>query len=223
MNRAIFYDAIRAKPFGGSLSSSQVDGIEHVLDEWERRRLTDLRWLAYMLAIDYHETAHTMQPIREKGGEAYLRSKPYYPWVGEGLVQVTWETNARKFGATKPGDLLSWPVALRALFDGMIDGMFTGKKLADYFTASKTDWTNARRIVNGTDRAALIAGYAKAFYAALQAAQTASTSQPVTRQPDDPGTPPAPPAAPRNGLLANILILLALAAAAAAVWWRKTH
>ena len=52
---------------------------------------------------------------------------------------------------------------------GMLDGWFTGKKLGDYFTAQKTDWVNARRIINGADKAQAIADYARAFYAALVA------------------------------------------------------
>ena len=41
--------------------------------------------------------------------------------------------------------------------------------MGDYFTAQKTDWVNARRIINGTDKAQTIADYARAFYAALPA------------------------------------------------------
>jgi len=171
MNRETFFAYVRRAPFGGRLTTGQVDGMNRILDEWERRGLTDVRWLAYMLATTFHETAAKMQPIREMGSEAYLRRKPYYPWVGEGLVQVTWEANARKFGATKPGDLLTWPKALRALFEGMTKGMFTGKKLADYFSATKDDPVNARRIVNGTDKAQLIAGYHASFLGAIQNAQ----------------------------------------------------
>lgn len=169
MNRKKFFDGIRQGPFSGKLSPSQVNGISRILDEWEWRKLTDLRCLAYMLATTFWETARTMQPIREKGGEQYLKSKKYYPWVGEGLVQVTWEKNHRRFGATAPGQLMTWPIALNALFDGMIRGLFTGKKLSDFFNASKTDWINARRIINGTDKAHEIASIAKQFHADLLA------------------------------------------------------
>ncbi len=172
IDRKKFFDGIRSGPFPGIMDEQQVDGITRILDEWERRKLTDLRWLAYILATAKWETAHKMQPIREMGGDAYLRSKRYYPWVGEGLVQVTWEANHRKFGATKPGQMLTWPIALRAIYDGMIGGMFTGKKLAHYFNAATTDWVNARRIVNGTDKAASIAVIAKQLYAALIQANT---------------------------------------------------
>lgn len=138
-----------------------------ILDEWEHRGLTDPRHLAYMLATVFWETARQIQPIREQGSDAYLRSKPYYPWIGEGLVQVTWEANAKKFGATKPGDLLTWPIALVALFDGMAKGMFTGKKLADYFNPLKTDPVGARRIINGQDKAQEIADIYSNFMDAL--------------------------------------------------------
>jgi hypothetical protein len=48
--------------------------------------------------------------------------------------------------------------------------MFTGKKLADYITKNRVDYVGARRIINGTDRAKLVAGYARAFRDALKQA-----------------------------------------------------
>lgn len=187
MNRTTFFAYARRAPFGGRLTQSQVDGLSKILDEWMARGLSDVRWLAYILATTFHETAGKMQPVREMGGEAYLKKKPYYPWVGEGLVQVTWEANHRKFGATKPGQLLTWPIALKAIFDGMTKGMFTGKKLADYFNATTDDPVGARRIVNGTDKAKLIAGYHKNFLDAINAAQEPMPAdvKPEDAKPDD--------------------------------------
>ena len=165
INRSAFFAAVRSS--FGALKQSQVDGFNKILDEWERRGGGDGRHLAYRLATVWHETDKTMQPVREKGGEAYLRKKKYYPWVGEGLVQVTWEENHRKFGATKPGQLMTWPIALKALFDGMDKGMFTGRKLSDYFSATKDDPRQARKIINGMDKADLIAGHHAKFLTAL--------------------------------------------------------
>jgi hypothetical protein len=55
----------------------------------------------------------------------------------------------------------------------MVLGLFTGKKLSDYIGPGKCDYVAARRIINGTDRARLIAGYARSFQDALkQANQT---------------------------------------------------
>jgi putative chitinase len=83
---------------------------------------------------------------------------------------------------------MTWPIALRALYDGMIKGMFTGKRLADYFNASTDDPIGARRIVNGTDKAKLIAGYHNSFLGAITAAhdpvQPADVS-PEQAAPDD--------------------------------------
>ncbi len=169
-----FFDAIRGSLTGGFLTPEQVDGLNRIMAEWESRQLTDLRWLANILAQSYWESARTWQPILEGGGADYLRSKPYWPYIGAGLIQVTWKSNYSKFGAAKPEDLLSWPVALRALFDGMINGMFTGHKLEHYFNDSVDDPLNARRIVNspnaGTnnlDQGQRIAGFHRAILEAL--------------------------------------------------------
>ena len=176
IDRKIFYANVRLQLFDGHLSSGQVEGMDRILDEWERRKLTDLRWLANMLAQTFHETGEVMQPVREKGTDAYLRAKPYWPWIGEGLIQVTWEVNGRKFGAKKPGDCMSWSVALSALFDGMIKGMFTGVSLKTYFNARKDDPVNARRIINALDQAQKIAGYHHLFLHALTLASQPGTA-----------------------------------------------
>jgi len=168
IDRKTFFDHIREHLFGGFMSGSQVSGVSNILDEWERRGLNDMRHLAYMLATVFHETGKAMQPIREGGGDSYLKSKPYFPWYGRGLIQCTWETNFAKFGCASPDDMLTWPFALRAMFDGMIDGIFTGRKLGQYFSATVDDPFGARHIINGTDKAGLIAGYHAAFLAAIK-------------------------------------------------------
>jgi putative chitinase len=206
IDRNAFFDAVRAA--FGALTPGQVDGFSRILAEWERRALTDVRWLAYMLATAWHETGRKMQPIREGGGEAYLRSKKYYPWVGEGLVQVTWEANARKFGAKKPGDLLTWPIALEAMFRGMIDGVFTGKKLATYFGPKVDDPVGARRIINGTDEAAKIAGYHRHFLAAIKAEATPAPRVILPPlKPDVPVHPVAAPQPPQGGFFTRVAAL----------------
>lgn len=178
IDRKKFFAGVRNLPFDGKLSKSQVSGMSAILDEWERRKLKDLRELAYMLATTKWETAHTMQPITEGGGLAYLKSKKYYPWVGRGYVQLTWERNYMKFRdrvkkrfgvdiVENPDNALLQPVAAYIMFEGMYSGAFTGKRLWDYFNDTKTDWINARRIINGTDKAEKIAEIAKQFYADL--------------------------------------------------------
>jgi len=73
IDRRTFFSYVRRSPFGGRLTSAQVDEMERILAEWERRRLTDLRHIAYMLATVFHEAAQTMQPIRERGVVRVIR------------------------------------------------------------------------------------------------------------------------------------------------------
>lgn len=183
LDRKAFFSGIRSGPFPGKLTAGQVGGINAILDEWERRKLKDLRWLADMLGTTKWETVHTMQPIKERDNKArtYLRSKKYWPWIGRGYVQITWERNYRRFrdrvlklfGVDIVADMdaaMRPDVAAFIMFEGMINGEFTGKKLADYFNDEKTDWIGARKIINGTDKAAEIASISKQFYADLVAA-----------------------------------------------------
>jgi putative chitinase len=181
MDRKKFFNGIRSGPFLGKLTASQVSGIDYILNEWERRKLSDLRWLSDILATTKWETDHTMQPIKEGGGIKYLKSKKYWPWYGRGYVQLTWKQNYERFRArvlklfgvdiiANPDDAMRPDVAAFIMFEGMINGEFTGKKLDDYFNAKATDWVAARKIINGTDKAKEIAVIAKQFYADLVAA-----------------------------------------------------
>ena len=60
-----------------------------------------------------------------------------------------------------PDKVMQPDVSLFIVVHGMNNGVFTGKKLRDYISDNRWDFVGARRIVNGTDRAELIAGYAQ--------------------------------------------------------------
>lgn len=199
INRKTFFDRVRASLFGGKLTAPQVAGMDFILDVWERGYPDgDPRHLAYALATAYHETAKTMQPIKEMGGDAYLK-RMYDPFssdpkraamarkmgntkagdgvrfCGRGYPQLTWAVNYRNMGLRlglplfeKPDLALDPEVAAQIMFVGMIEGAFTGKKLGDYIDGAKCDYVGARRIINGTDKAEMIAGYARAFEDALK-------------------------------------------------------
>jgi putative chitinase len=155
-----------------------VDGLNSILSAINNFGVQDPRFAAYIFATPYHETDKTMQPIREYGlGKNLSYGKPdlitgqvYY---GRGFVQLTWKSNYQKFGDLLHLDLVNHPdlalnldTAARIMLIGMSKGLFTGKKLADYITATSCDFINCRRIIS-TDKAQLIAGYANVFLTAL--------------------------------------------------------
>lgn len=188
INRDVFFNKVRRSLFSGSLSQMQVDGLNFMLDVYERDyKWTDLRWISYAFATAYHETAYTMQPIKEYGSQAYLQGKPYYPYFGRGYVQLTWEDNYRKMGSKLGVSLLGADkdkaldpqIAAAVMYIGMRDGDFTGKKLSTYFSATVDDPVNARRIINGTDKASTIAGYHAKFLEAFNAAFVEDVTPPL--------------------------------------------
>jgi predicted chitinase len=186
IDRDKFFASVRESVFNGVLSQSQVDGLNYLLDVWEMHFPSkDMRWLAYALATAYHESAATMEPIEEYGkGGSSSYAQPAGPYgncyYGRGYVQLTWEDNYKKgeqsladnYGVVcpmhqYPHRMLEHEPAALVLYDGMIDGWFTGVGLPDYFDADTEDPVNARKIVNGLDKADLIAGYYASFKEAL--------------------------------------------------------
>ena len=198
INRKFFFEQVRATLFTGRLSQGQVSGLTFALDVWEKaHKDKDDRWLAYALATAYHETAFTMQPIHERGGNEYFRKNCDVTgrnptrarrmentrpgdgalFHGRGYVQLTWRVNYRKMGDAFGSDLtssaaaadrvLNAELAAKIMFKGMEGGVFTGVGFRKFFNGTIEDWFNARKIINGTDCADGIRSYAKKFYAAI--------------------------------------------------------
>ncbi len=181
-----FFDHVR-KPLFGRLTAAQVQGHEQIIKKMQELKVP-LAWAAYILATSYHETAKRMQPVREglNASDAWRkRNLRYYPWYGRGHVQLTWEENYVKAdkalglgGAlAKNADLALDPeVSAEVLVRGMIDGWFSEDKrgrhtLARHITkGTRTEFRNARRIVNLMDKADLIAGHAVVYQEALKKA-----------------------------------------------------
>lgn len=196
MDRAAFFNALRKGLLGPTLDQNEVTGCEAILDAMAGSPLSHA---AYALATAYHETAGTMQPIHEYGSRNYFTrrydikgEKPGLArilgntqpgdgakYAGRGYVQLTGRTNYTRAGRELGVDLVADPdlamqpaIAAKILRKGMDEGWFTGKSLSTYLpngAASSAQFASARRIINGTDRAALIAGYAVKFQSALQA------------------------------------------------------
>ncbi|ATN33585.1 hypothetical protein ACO34A_07155 [Rhizobium sp. ACO-34A] len=199
INRRFFHDRVRTALFAGRIQPLQVKGMEAILDHWEATCSgKDDRWLAYMLATAFHETARTMQPVRETlavtdakaiiildrafaRGQLPWVSNPYWradaegkSWLGRGLVQLTHKANYATMGPLVGEDLVANPtkamqmdVAIRIMFMGMEKGSFTGMRLDQFFNPGREDWVNARKIINGLDKALQIADYGKTFHGAI--------------------------------------------------------
>lgn len=185
---AAFFGKLRGVT--GSLDQEQVDVVNFML---EKAAHWPTSWVAYALATAWHEAR--FRPIPEIGrgrGKKYgvagarMRSIPSPPMYGgqipygRGLVQLTWNDNyewadnALGLNGTLLADFdraLELPIAADILVKGMQGGKFTGKGLSDYLpgeTGTRDQFKQARRIINGTDRAEMIAAYAGGFQDALK-------------------------------------------------------
>ncbi len=122
-SRASFFAALRGGLLGPTLDQGEIDGCNAILDacdDWP------VDWQAYALATAYHETAHTMKPIHEYGGEAYFNRR-YGPGMSEGLF--TGKSLSAYFGPDK-----SDPVGARRI----INGTDKAKEIAGYFARFKS-------------------------------------------------------------------------------------
>lgn len=227
MNRAVFFDAIR--PMFGGLSADQVRGLEILLAAVDG---LPVRHQAYVLATAYHETAATMQPVREtlaktdaeaarrlerawKAGKLPWVKTPYWRadngkyWFGRGYVQLTHKANYERAGKRMGVDLVADPsaamspmLAARIIVQGMSEGWFTGVKMSDCAT-----YRDMRKVVNGMDRADMIAGYAAKFETALLEAERQAP------RPDVEPVEAMPEAGSQPGLIAAVVTILAALAA----------
>lgn len=172
-------------------SETAVRNIDLILSKPLVKTSYSLPMAAYTLATVYHETGiakklpsgkvvvyRDMAPVEEVGkgkgrpyGKPAANGKIYY---GRGHVQLTWEELYRKVGLYLGIDLINQPelalvedISADILVFGMFNGWYTGRKLSHYIGNGKVDYLNARRIVNGKDKAELIKGYAEKFATAL--------------------------------------------------------
>ena len=207
-NRKSFFTGYRE--VFGRLDQEQVEGLEFLLDKLEQDDFT-IPQASYVLATVDHETAHTFQPIKEirERKDSPRRANQDRYWLsgyyGRGYVQITWKKNYEKFGIEAyPDDALDPEMAYGILSRGMREGLFTGKKLSDYINDQKADYRNARRIVNGLDKADLIADRAQRFRAILSTSvdtavehvdtiiEPPKPEDPTQQEPEPPGAPQAP-------------------------------
>ncbi|GJD68753.1 hypothetical protein [Methylobacterium gnaphalii] len=199
INRALFFDRIRAcGVFGPTLSQTEVDGLNGLLDAWgEQGWPSDLRWVAYTMATAWHEARldGAIREVARGAGHDYGRPAGPYGQVyyGRSFSQLTWLDNYQKFSKLIGVDLVKEPdlaldptTGAAILIIGSRDGLFrAGKTLGRFFSATVDNPIGARDIINGdiTKNGALVAGYHAKVLGCLKAAY----------QPDAPAAPALAP------------------------------
>lgn len=162
------------KEFNENLSQKQENNLTFLLDKLLNSNLLKTQ-IAYILATVKHETANTYEPIEEFGkgkGKKYgevdkTTGKAYY---GRGYIQLTWKNNYEKLGkrlnyplVKNPELLLNPTISFEILLVTMLEGLATGFKLSQFINENITDFYNARKVVNGLDKAEKIKSYAEQF------------------------------------------------------------
>lgn len=179
------FGAGRKVIFKSGYTQRQVDSINAIVSECNKQGVAMPEQVAYILATAWHESR--LEPIKEWGSDKYLykydtgklaKDLGNTPeadgdgqfYAGRGFVMITGRNNYAKYQEIlgvpildHPDIVLEIPVSAFIIVDGMMNGRFTGRKLPDYVNENKIDYVNARRVVNGTDRAQMIADYARQF------------------------------------------------------------
>ncbi|MYM41846.1 glycoside hydrolase family 19 protein [Duganella qianjiadongensis] len=120
ISRNTFYSEC-SKSFPNYLFTGEArNSFDGIFDYWESKRYEDKRWLAYILATAYRETAGTMLPVREglcsndqcsidavtalfkknnrPDSENYAQDVNGKSYFGRGFVQITHKRNYARVG-----------------------------------------------------------------------------------------------------------------------------
>lgn len=181
-------------------ATNKLEHEQKIIAECIKQGVTDKKQQAYILASAFHESDRYQTQTEYASGAQYegrsdlgnTQTGDGVKYKGRGYVQLTGRRNYKLYSDKTGKDLIGNPEIVAQdqdlsrfiLVDGMKNGNFTGAKLGDYVGGNRSDYSGARATVNGSDRAALIAGYAREYETRLTTGDLAGSvsggsSQPV--------------------------------------------
>lgn len=154
----------------GAYGLTREQSVELIVKTSLEYGITDKRQIAYMLASAQHESIDFTESREVDGKNQAIRNRYHggENYYGRGYIQTTHTENYTKMDDVLglDGRLIADPdlaatdaqIGAQLLVVGVARGLYTGVGIHKYIGGDNFDYVNARRTVNGTDRADLIAG-----------------------------------------------------------------
>jgi putative chitinase len=192
-----FFDRYTAE--FGSISEETKSALTQIFKFLkDEKDIKNINLVAYLLATIKWETNNKFQPITEYGSDEYIIRKygantatgkrlgnteegDALRYKGRGYFQIEGKSNYQKFSDAlnltgTDQDLVKYPekaldpqIAFRVYLYIIQNQTFRGQKISEFINDNKTDYLNARRVVNGDDNSAeKIAAIATKFEAILR-------------------------------------------------------
>jgi predicted chitinase len=155
--------------------ANRATSVAALIETGRARQLTTAQ-IAYVLATAEHESDSFSTLEEYASGDGYEgrndlgNSQPGdgRRFKGRGYVQLTGRRNYASYAAITGFDLerfpiilMNWPaLSVFVIVDGMLRGIYTGRRLDQFVNSGGHDFVNARRVINGLDRADKIAAQA---------------------------------------------------------------
>ena len=156
-------------------ATNRAESARNIIQAARDRQLTKPQ-IAYILATAGHEsdsfnTLEEYSKGNQYDGRADLGNTHPGDGVrfkGRGYVQLTGRLNYTRYTEKTGLELVKLPIILMnraalsvfVIVDGMMHGVYTGRRLDEFVNNGKQDFFNARQVVNGHDRADKIAAQA---------------------------------------------------------------
>jgi predicted chitinase len=147
-------------------AANRAESARNIIQAAQDRQLTKAQ-IAYILATAEHESDSFNTLEEYSDGHQYdhradlgnTHAGDGVRFKGRGYVQLTGRLNYTKYTEKTGLELVKLPIILMnraalsvfVIVDGMMHGIYTGRRLDEFVNNNKTDFRNARQVVNGHD------------------------------------------------------------------------